>query len=294
MFKVVSFNILADCWAHPKWYDGNFLDQLSPEYRYPRIRKLITTFAEEQNVEVFLLQETQPAQVDDLFDMGGLKKNDWLVYHVAHDTDYWKSWWITDPAEIELAPWTANHRDHGVTILAKKSAFTDVAFSTVSCSTGNHQAKMSAKRNGRPMTLFSIHYDSDSAANRQTELETTLGHLPDSGEAIIIGGDFNIDTNSANLRSRIRAANFIDAFYELKIDEPTHPFSTQYYKSFNWSNIDHFLVRGFVPQLPSYVADGDLFQRFPVKPPPQDEKGRIQANFDESGSDHFPIFLTIQ
>lgn len=293
MLKVVSFNILADCWAHPKWYDGNFLDQLSTEYRYPRVRKLIAAFAEEQGVDLFLLQETQPAQVEDLFAIGGLKKNDWHVYHVPHDQDYWKSWWITDPAEIELAPWTANHLDHGVSILAKKSSFTDVAFSKILCSTGNHQAKLSATWNGKKLYFISIHYDSDSATNRQKELEVTLSFVGDC-DSCLIGGDFNIDTNSANLRSRIVANNFLDAFYELKISEPTHPFSTQYYRSFNWSTIDHFLVRNFVPQLPSYVADGDLFERFPVKPPPQDEKGRIQANFDQSGSDHFPIFLTIQ
>jgi endonuclease/exonuclease/phosphatase family metal-dependent hydrolase len=282
--KIASFNILAPCWAHPKYYVNHFTDQLDTEYRRPRIKRLITALAND-GVDLFFLQETQPAEIDNLFGTNGLDPNQWHAYQVAHAPTYWQNWWITDPAELAVAPWTANHTEHGVALLAKKRSFTDVTFSRLDCSTGNAQAVMQATYQGKPFKAICIHYDSDSAANRKVELETTLAV---AGNAII-GGDFNFDPTSGNLQGAIQQAGFVD----LQADSAaTHPFSSNYYRSYNWASIDHFIGRGFETVSHTTVIDHDLFRTFPIKPPPDPEFTRISSNFDLVGSDHFPIIAS--
>lgn len=288
--KVAAFNILAPCWAHPKWYNGEFSDQLNTAYRRPRLRAEISKLAN-QGIELFLLAETQPSELDDLFNTGGLNKNNWIVYHVAHASYYWQNWWITDPAELEIAPWTADHTNHGVAILAKKNVFSNIVFTKISASTGNSQAMMSATYiDGTKIRAVSVHYDSDSSPNRQIELETTIRSLPLVNNTLdIIGGDFNSDTNSGNLQNRIKDANFYDMLYSLGIFSPTHPWSTSYYRSMNWAAIDHFIVRSGNVAQPTYIEDNYLYNIYPIKPPPDQEYDRVVQNFNLVGSDHFPI-----
>jgi hypothetical protein len=67
--------------------------------------------------------------------------------------------------------------------------------------------------------------------------------------------------------------------------EATHPFSSAYNRSPRWAIIDHVLVRNGSP------AAGDVFDfgLWSIS----DEVERIEQNFRESGSDHFPVGATI-
>ena len=68
---------------------------------------------------------------------------------------------------------------------------------------------------------------------------------------------------------------------------PTHPFSSNYYQSENWAVIDHILVRNCQPNDGS-IMDFNLWKDFPI-----DEDGRITANFQRCGSDHFPLTASV-
>lgn len=290
--RVAQFNILAPCWAHPKWYEGNYAYQLETNYRRPLVRKEIATLAT-QNVDLFLLAETQPSEVDDLFKSGGLIKNQWHIYQVAHAPTYWSNWFITDPVEIAQAPWTSNHTDHGVAILARKSSFTGVAFSKISVETGNAQALMTATHNGKQIRVISVHYDSDSAANRKTELRASIEALPAGNFVDILGGDFNADTNSGNLQKDLLSADFIDSLTYTGVFGPTHPFSFGSYDLPKFAVIDHITTRKGIPTMPTFVRHNGLYTIYPIQPMPDPEYNRVFDNFEQVGSDHFPIFSTI-
>jgi hypothetical protein len=78
-----------------------------------------------------------------------------------------------------------------------------------------------------------------------------------------------------------RRGGFTDALAAVGNREPTHPWSTTYYNSRRWAVIDHVVVRGAKP-LSGDVLD---FGASSI----EDELARIEANFRNTGSDHYPI-----
>ncbi len=78
----------------------------------------------------------------------------------------------------------------------------------------------------------------------------------------------------------VERAGFVDVLAAVGSREPTHPWSSTYNGAPRWSIIDHLLVRGARP-LSGDVLD---FGAFAIA----DELARIEANFRNTGSDHYP------
>ncbi|MBS0287671.1 MAG: endonuclease/exonuclease/phosphatase family protein [Proteobacteria bacterium] len=271
--KVVSFNILAPCWASPSLYPASSLPLLDRAFR----RERIIAFLQQQapTTDIFALQETT------LVELGYIKdamKSGFDLYPAYHSPTYWSNWITVDP------PWEPN----GVALLVKKNLLTNVNFQDMPLSDdGNHSAYLVAKlksNSQKIVRIASVHLDSDKSYNRERELNSLLQTMVPLNNSIdVIAGDFNFEITNGNLKNNLATAGFTDILTALGKDGYTSPYSTTYYKSSNWSDIDHVLVRNLTP-----IA-GEIFSFNLYNIYPNDEEARINANLSICGSDHFPI-----
>jgi hypothetical protein len=79
----------------------------------------------------------------------------------------------------------------------------------------------------------------------------------------------------------LQRAGFTDVLAAVGVREPTHPWSSQYNGATRWAIIDHLLVRGATPRSGD-VIDYGVWSI-------ENETARIEANFVNTGSDHFPV-----
>jgi len=270
--KVVSFNILAPCWASPSYYPSGSLPLLNREFR----RERIIAFLQQQasTTQIFALQETTEVE------LGYIKnamKNQYDLYAAYHSPSYWSNWITVDP------PWEKN----GVAILVKKGLLSNVTFQDIALSnSGNHAAYLKGVLKSNPqkaIRVASIHLDSDKPYNRERELNALLQAMPPGNSIDIIAGDFNFEITNGNLKTSLSSVGFVDILTALGKDGPTSPYSSTYYKSANMSDIDHVMVRNAQPQA------GEIFSFNLWNLYPDNEDARINANLAISGSDHFPV-----
>ena len=271
---VVAFNVLAPIWAAPQWYPSDMDPALlDTGYRRERIRAFLRSRA--GTAEVVALQEVQKSEFPFLARALG---EGFVGYMSENDPDFWSNW-LT-----EGLPWKPN----GTAVFIKRSAFGTPRFATLDQADGNSVAWVSAVQlaTGRRMRAASVHLDSDSQANRNTELAALLALWPSrSGTTDIIAGDINEDTVKGSLSGMIENQGFIDVLAAVGNREQTHPWLDTYYMSTKWGIIDHVLARNGVP-ISGDVIDSAVWSI-------EDETARIEANFDAIGSDHFPVVAAL-
>lgn len=265
--NILSFNILAPCWASPQWYpDGLDADLLDRNYRRKRIIDVISA----SKADIVCLQEVTDVEFKAI--KSALPYFKGFMSH--NDPSYWSEWIVPE------LPWEPN----GCAILARTSKFTSLNFKDYALSdTGNHAARLSAVIDGVNISIWSIHLDSDKAQNRKLELESLMTRIGDGIE--IIAGDFNIDGDSSNLRRSLQQAKFVDALKSVGNFEATHPFSNTYYQSHVYAVIDHILTRG----ARSVFGDVLDYGLWSIK----NETKRVEATLEKAGSDHFTVISTL-
>lgn len=275
--RVLTFNILAPCWADPTIYPpaaGPYLDRES------RRAKIISFLKNHPEVDIFLLQEV--TQIEFGYINSALSSS-YQGFQSLHSPNYWSQYITENP------PWEPN----GNAIFLKKSRFKNVVFNDVPLSNdGNHGALATAvdKSTSKTVRAISVHLDSDYPYNREAELSAAIDRMPGTANIVdIIGGDFNIDISKTSLQNNITTANFINSLLTLNIDEVTSPYLEAYYKNSVFGPIDNVLVRNGTP-IDAMVYDFGLFELYPNK---NDEAARIIANLQVSGSDHFPVGATL-
>ena len=272
--RVVDFNVLAPVWASPVWYpEGMDPSLLDTVYR----RALITSFLSSRaaTTDVFCLQEVQESELP--FFLAALGPR--FVGAISHnDPDWWENWLV-----LEI-PWAPN----GTAVIVKRSSlsgrFEDLAISD----DGNHALLFEGtyRPTGARMRVASVHLDSDSESNRVREARSLLEQMPEDAAATDIAcGDMNQDTERGSLSNLLGSAHFVNVLAALGNREPTHPWSTTYYASDKWAILDHVLVRHGVP-LGGDVLDFGVWSI-------TDQVARIEANFRNTGSDHFPLEASI-
>jgi endonuclease/exonuclease/phosphatase family metal-dependent hydrolase len=306
--NIVTFNMLAPVFAHPSDYPEGSGPLLDTAARGPVLRGMVAGLAANLfqdrrflQADVIALQEVQPETLAALFEFGGLPPSDWLYFHVAHREDYWSSYYTTDRDELEEAPWTANFRGHGNALLIRRAAFDVPAgypfTATLNTDDGNRSPVFAGSIGGRPVRISSVHFDSDVAGRRRSEMLSHFAQLPPvAGTVDIVAGDFNTDTDTGNTQDEVRRAGFVNGLFRVGGKDSTQPYSTQYYASSNWVSLDHVLVRGATP-LEGRIHSNGLFQRFPRKATSgqrdENEDARVLAALGEIGADHFPVILRI-
>lgn len=274
LVRILSFNVLAPCWASPEYYPASTAPRLDRFARRQAILNLLK--AQADAVDIFALQETTREEFAAL--AAGLGDK-WLGFQADHRPDYWSNW-ITPGL-----PWEPN----GVALFVRRGRFGSPSFADVALSdSGNHAAVFTGLlADGRVVRCASLHLDSDRAANRKRELGALLQRLsPRPGQPDFLAGDFNFETDSGNLKADLRDAGFRNILEELGVAQNTHPWDTRYYGADNWGIIDHILVRQGRPAA-GEVLDFGLFELYP-----DDEEARINENLDRCGSDHFPVYGT--
>ncbi len=267
---VISFNVLAPCWASPTHYTPAVAPYLDRVSRRQHIIDFLNSVADK--ADIIALQET--TQVEFNYFKQALAAK-FFAFQVYHDSQYWSSWITPD------VPWEPN----GVAIFIKKSSFTNVSFRDLALTQdGNHAAYFEGiqQRTGMTVRAASVHLDNDSAANRPRELKSLMGVMKlDTTSRDIIAGDFNYDTQSGALKNILLKNRFSDALFALHHDEPTHPFDVDGGR--NSEILDHVVIRNLIP-LAGHVFNFNLWKRYP-----HDENSRVIENLKISGSDHFPI-----
>ena len=276
--KIMSFNILAPCWADPSLYPKDSWPYLDRVYRRD---KIINFLLANSDVDVIALQEVTTIEFGFI---NAVLMNEYQGFQSLHAMDYWSNW-IT-----HNVPWEPN----GNALFLKKTTFKNIAFNDVLLSDdGNHAAIAMAvhRLTNKNVQVLSVHLDSDHAYNREREFQAALGLMVESSAQIdIIAGDFNIDITKANLSQDITKANFVNVLHEMGVNEVTSPYLGMYYANSVYGPIDSVLARNVVPNNAN-VFDFGLFRIYPNK---KDETMRIVANFQRCGSDHFPISGTVK
>jgi endonuclease/exonuclease/phosphatase family metal-dependent hydrolase len=270
--QVVTFNILAPCWASPSYYPPAAAPYLNRVYRRDRILDFL---ASQKDADIIALQEVTSAEFEFIKNaLGG----EFLASNCYHSATYWASWITVDPA------WEPN----GNALLLKRTRFNEAAFSDLPLSgDGNHAVYAEARDRvtGRHFRIASVHLDSDYTYNRESELQALLERIPPaSGFTDIIAGDFNTDVSRAGLQSNLKTAGFQSLLPALGITTTTSPWGT-YNKSSTFGAIDHITYRNASP-LTGAVIDFGLLKKYPAQ---KDDTTRIVLNLILSGSDHFPV-----
>lgn len=271
--RVLTFNLLAPCWADPSYYPASSAPFLNRVSRRKAIIDLLTGY--QNSVDVFALQEV--AQVEFNYIREALKMTH-VGFQANHAPSYWANW--VTPANL----WELN----GNALFVSKNLFTNISFEDLpSSNSGNHSALFSGtikSAGGLAVRVASVHLDSDHPYNRKNELGAVLAKwLPDTNTMDIIAGDLNTETDATNIQTDIRKAGYYDLLEVLGTARQTHPWDSKYYGADNWGIIDHIISRNSGPVSGS-VADLNLFQLYP-----KDEEARININLQKSGSDHFPV-----
>ena len=273
---VLVFNVLAPVWASAEWYPAD-MDPALLDTQWRRER--IVDFLHEQadTADVVALQEVQDSELPYLAQaLGG----DFVGVMSTNDPDFWSNW------IVEGIPWGPN----GTAVFIRRSAFGSPTFFELDQSTGNSIAWVSARHlaTGQRIRFASVHLDSDSQVNRQIELNALLDRWGsgNAGTTDIIAGDINEDTVHGSLSTPLKQNGFVDVLATLGNREQTHPWLDTYYMSNKWGILDHVLLRNGEP-ISGDVVDFGVWAI-------EDETARIEANFEASGSDHFPVVATIK
>ncbi len=279
--KVVSFNILAPPWATPTSYPDSSAPYLDRNLRLIQILDVLNQL--KGSTDVISLQEvSEPEYLQVKNALNG------FVGIVAfHDPSYWSQYISNDP------PWEPN----GNALFFKSSKFKSISLSDVPLSnTGNHAAFGTAviKGSNQPFRAIAVHFDSDTGANRKREMQAVLRLLTPQPETVdLIAGDFNSSPEQGNYSNIFQLGGFVDVLTAVGNTELTTPYTTQYSSSINFGRIDHIVVRNATP-VDGGVLTFDMFTLFPDLPGNVNEEDRITENLRISGSDHFPIWGSIE
>jgi endonuclease/exonuclease/phosphatase family metal-dependent hydrolase len=271
--------VLAPPWADPSIYPaGAVLD------RNVRLQSIIDTLSGlAGSSDVICLQEI----TDPEFDVIQAALPEFDGFRSYHDPSYWSQYITEDP------PWERN----GNAILLKRAAFdSSVRFSDQPLSdSGNHApyAEATHTATGKRFRILSVHFDTDTGANRKREMTAVMTLLsPRTGSVDLIVGDFNSSPEQGNYSDRFRKAGFVDVLAAVGNGELTSPYAEAYANSANFGVIDHVTVRNAVPT-GGDVLDNHLFEVYPDVPGGTYEEARIKANLEITGSDHFPLWGTM-
>ena len=269
--SVISFNVLAPVWAAPVWYpetmDAALLDN---DFRRPRIASFLAGRA--ATTDIFCLQEVQESELPHFLEAVGSGFTGAMAHN---DRDWWSNWVVPE------IPWAPN----GTAVLVRRGAFSSIRIGDIALSDdGNHGALFEGveRASGRRVRAASVHLDSDVQANRNREARSLMTQMPSAAGTVDVAcGDINEDAVNGAASGIFQRAGFTDALAAIGNREPTHPWDSQYNGSPRWSIIDHVLVRNARP------VSGDVhdFGVYAI----EDETQRIEANFRNTGSDHFPV-----
>lgn len=291
--KVLTFNVLAPCWASPTYYPAGSVSKLERMYRRNRIISFLNQ-AVASGVAVIALQEVQIDEYPFFYDALKTLFEGSMSFH---NDSYWSSWITADP------PFARN----GNALFLRKDIFTNIQFSDKPLSDdGNHCVYATAqnKVNAMKFRIASMHLDADNSSRRNNELSALFGILPNQVNTVdIVAGDFNAALSSGNLSNLMRQNAFFNALDVAGIAEQTHPFTTSYNRNTNWGPIDHIAYRSAaiagkasptndgMPTIDNGVVDFNVWKQYPSGATYETE--RISKNFDNCGSDHFPVIATL-
>ena len=198
--KIASFNILAPCWANPKYYclSGRESPLLFPsEDRIARTLQYIDKNI--PNADIFCFEEVDSTVLPQL--RAHCEALGFFFFTAFHDLAYWADW---THAFSPLVP-------NGNSIAINKNKFEVIKTVDLSLgSTGNHGAAViariiSLKSTSRVFRIVAVHFELDSLESRTAEIKSVMKFLKETDgeypEAIdVIAGDYNTELDTPEAR----------------------------------------------------------------------------------------------
>jgi endonuclease/exonuclease/phosphatase family metal-dependent hydrolase len=271
---VLSFNVLAPVWAAPTWYpqdlDPALLDRDS---RLKQTQNLLRSLA--ARLDVICLQEVNAPELQGYLEALG---PDFTGAMAQNERDWWSNWLVPE------IPWEAN----GAAVIVRSSRFKEGRFEDVPLPDGNHASVFQGidTITGQKIRVQSVHLDSDRISNHKVELSALFDRYPATQDVKdILAGDFNEDTDIGTAAGLLKRAGYSNVLSGIGNFEATHPWSSSYNGNQRWGRIDHITVRHGLG-LSGDVLDFGVWSI-------ADETARISANFQNTGSDHFPVFAQL-
>jgi endonuclease/exonuclease/phosphatase family metal-dependent hydrolase len=276
--KLVTFNVLAPCWADPLIYPVSSEPFLERIRRRAVIINLLKTLAATH--DVIALQETQ---IDELpyFDTE-LKRRGFEGFAAYHRDDYWSQYITQNP------PFASN----GVALYWNKAKLTKQNIKAYDLGTeGNRGIVGDFKVNNQLVRISCIHLDSDTGGRRAKEAKALINIL---GENAVVGrvdfilGDLNFNYDTGPLNNIFYHNGFQSLLKLANKEEPTHPFTKAYQSNDNYGIIDHILVRKGSKSVQVVLTDTEVITHN-VWTDGQTEEERINLLLQRNGSDHFAV-----
>ncbi|QKF94192.1 endonuclease/exonuclease/phosphatase [Fadolivirus algeromassiliense] len=267
--NVCTYNVLAPCWASPKYYPDSSLPYLDKTKRRLSIINTLKSLA--LTHDFIALQETQ---IDEYpYFINALKPFGFAGFNVTHRDDYWKQYITSDP------PFAPN----GVALLwnTKRVNLLTVERHDLS-DDGNRGIIGLFLKDNKTFRVSCIHLDSDTGGRRAKEAKALIEKLPQTNGLVdVILGDFNFNTDSGPYNN-IFDGVFNNLLKDIGKEEMTHPFTFAYNGNDNYGIIDHILYRDCVPN------NGQVLT-FNVWTDGTDMEERINLLLMRNGSDHFVV-----
>lgn len=284
MIRIISFNTLAPCFTNPSYYPNSSNPYLEWNNRLSRLLSFL--YGIKSHCDIIALQEvTQDIKRKDLssFDyFNDILESEFEGKFYPHEMKYWNEW--IDP-HVGYIP-------NGNALFLRRSLFSDINWSNLALSSGNHVVQADARINENNIRIMSLHLDGDNPDKRIREYTSLLQNLP-SGQYIgsidIMLGDFN--AGDSQLYKIMNDAGFTDL---VQLDHSTFSIS---YDDRTKSPIDHITCRSYkdLHVINNQILGKDIWENIPsqVEFNLEMETKRLNLCLQRFGSDHFPIMATL-
>lgn len=270
--RVLTYNILAPVFVTASEYPVDPA-LLARDARWPIIFAYLQSVIDQ--FDVFCLQEVEETIVPFLVSvLGGA----FVSHFEAHDPSHWSGYY--DAAH----PYVAN----GNMVFIRKSKVSgSVTFGAVVTPEdgAHHLSAEFTTVNGKRVQLFCVHLDSDVGGNRKKELLDIISAFK-AGYEHIVCGDWNCNTDVANLQKILKSGNIRDGMKELGPlkDVATHPFTDKYNDNPVYGAIDRVAISKNI----QILYDSMVFSIIAAT-----DTERISACLRLYGTDHYPVFFNL-
>nr|QKF94896.1 endonuclease/exonuclease/phosphatase superfamily [Fadolivirus 2] len=265
--KVLSFNILANVFAHLKAYPQGVNEDLL-DLRSRRCRILDVIQDHKQTADIICLQEVGESEFRYYHDYLYLN----FTGFIALNSDRYKLDNIVDRSVFE---------PHGNAVFVRRELFDNISFLNVSLSdTGNSCAIVLCKHkySNKRVRIASVHLDTD-IKNKIRELNYLMDVVDIEYDIIdIVCGDFNF--NGFNMLDIFEKNLFVDSIdYSYILNNKLYG---KYYSP-QYGFIDHIMTRNCLSSVGSIGNgnDTDIIKKNTVE--------NINETLNRYGSNHLPI-----
>ena len=285
---IMTYNILASCYADPKYYPRHCVEYLDINLR----RKAICNFLSmNKNLDIIAFQEITDDTNDKIGEFTFIKNflsEDYICHIVHHDSTYWSSYFNPDSSANNC------YMKNGNALFIRKNLFSIIKWHDISSNTGNHAICLETEINNSKFRIVNVHFDNLNVLNRQAEFKNVMDYLYSNDIGCIqtqtqtqtqtfdiILGDFNDDVHANSVMKNLMS---IYKLHGTKTDKLKHTYASTDICQVNHP-IDHILIS---ENLIDKIVESNVYDNNFLNI--QDKNERINKTLQFFGTDHYPVY----